>query len=151
MPDVILGFDYSSRKIGIATGQRITCTATPLTTLVNPQKGVPDWHQLDQIIARWRADILVVGLPLALDGSDQQTTLAARNFGEQLYRRYQIKVEYMDERFSSREASHLLGYDGITSPARSNRPGKKNKKNKPQGHDIDNVAAQLILQSWLQQ
>jgi len=55
----------------------------------------------------------------------------------------------MDERLTSREASHLLGYDGHTSPRRHSKAGKKVKKHQQQGDDIDQVAAQLILESWL--
>jgi putative Holliday junction resolvase len=150
MPDIILGLDYSQRKIGIATGQTITATASALTTLVNAA-GQINWTKLDEIIKQWNPTCLVVGLPLNMDGSDQATTIAAREFAQKLQQRYSIDVNFMDERLSSREASLILGYDGITSPRRNNSPGKKVKKNKRNGSDIDSVAAQLILQSWLDQ
>lgn len=152
MTDIILGLDYSRRKIGIATGQTITATASPLTTLFN-EAGQVNWIKLDEIIKQWKPACLVVGLPLNMDGSEQATTVAARKFGQQLQKHYCLPVNFMDERLSSREASFILGYDGITSPKRTfrynNSPGKKVKKNKRNGSDIDSVAAQLILQSWL--
>jgi putative pre-16S rRNA nuclease len=148
MADIILGLDYSRRKIGVATGQTVTNTASPLTTLMN-DAGQTNWLKLDELIKQWKPISLVVGLPLNMDGSEQATTIAAREFGQQLQKRYSISVDFMDERLSSREASHMLGYDGITSPRRKSSPGKKIKKNKRNGSDIDSVAAQLILQSWL--
>lgn len=146
---MIIGLDFSLRKIGVATGQLITQTATPLTTIINKIKGQPYWKELDPIISQWKPDILVVGLPLNMDGSTQDTTERAQQFGQQIQKRYNISVEYIDERLSSREASHILGYEGNTSPRRNSKPGKKLKKSKRQAGDIDSVAAQLILQSWL--
>ncbi len=148
MADIILGLDYSRRKIGVATGQTLTATASPLVTLLN-EAGQVNWSKLDELIKQWKPVCLVVGLPLNMDGSEQATSIAARKFGQQLQKRYSIAVDFMDERLSSREASFILGYDGITSPGRNNKPGKKIKKNKRNGNDIDSVAAQLILQSWL--
>jgi len=150
MADIILGLDYSRRKIGIATGQTITATASALTTIMN-EAGQINWTQLDEIINQWKPTCLVVGLPLTMDGKEQETTTAARKFGQKLQQHYSIQVNFMDERLSSKEASALLGYDGITSPRRNNRPGRKVKKNKRNGSDIDSMAAQLILQSWLNQ
>ncbi len=149
MTDIILGLDYSQRKIGVATGQTLTNTASPLTTMMNLEGGKIDWKKLDDIVSQWKPIRLVVGLPVNMDGSEQATTVAARKFGQKLEQRYSLTIDFMDERLSSREASHILGYEGITSPRRNSRPGKKVKKNKRKGNDIDSVAAQLILQSWL--
>ncbi len=143
-----LGFDYSSNKIGIAVGQRLTGTATPLTTLISHQKRI-DWPAIEQLITQWRPTALIIGLPLTMDGEEQETTTAVKIFGDQLNERYNLPIHYMDERLTSREASEILGYEGITSPRRKNKPGRKVKKHQKQGHDIDQVAAQLILQGWL--
>jgi len=148
MVDSYLGFDYSRRKIGIATGQSLTNTATALNTVASIA-GEPDWQAISLIIEQWNPVGLVVGLPLNMDGSEQETSEYAKEFGGQLKERYHLPVFFMDERLSSREASHILGYDGHTSPRRSSRPGKKVKKKNRDGQDIDCIAAQLILQSWL--
>ena len=150
MADIIIGLDYSRRKIGVATGQTITGTASPLTTIIN-ESGQINWTLLDVIIKQWKPATLVVGLPLNMDGKEQETSIVAREFGLQLQQRYSISVNFMDERLSSKEASVILGYDGNTSPRRKSSPGRKVKKNKRNGNDIDSVAAQLILQSWLDQ
>lgn len=143
-----LGFDYSQNKIGVAVGQQLTGSANPLKTILAINKK-ENWSVIDDIIKQWRPCALVIGLPLTLDGESQEMTELSKNFGNQLQERYNLPIHFMDERLTSREASHMLGYDGHTSPRRQNRLGKKVKKHQQQGHDIDKVAAQLILQSWL--
>ena len=143
-----LGFDYSQNKIGIAVGQRLTGTARGLITLKSHRKKV-DWSAIEDLLQQWHPVALIVGLPLTMDGEEQETTESAKIFGNQLNQRYNLPIHFMDERLTSREASHILGYDGHTSPQRHSKAGKKVKKNKQQGHDIDRVAAELILQSWL--
>lgn len=147
-PEVFIGFDFSSRKIGVATGQSITSTATALIT-VKSVDGQPDWTKISDIMKQWSPDALIVGLPLDMDGQEQKTTIAARHFGNALVKRFKLPLYYMDERLTSREASHLLGYDGHTSPRRQSTIGRKVKKSNRHGENIDSKAAELILQSWL--
>jgi putative Holliday junction resolvase len=146
----MLGFDYSQNKIGIAVGQRLTNTASGLTTLICHHKKI-DWAAIDEQVNQWKPDACVVGLPLNMNGTEQDTTQLAKKFGQQLKARYHLPVYFMDERLTSREASQMLGYAGHTSPRRQSRSGKKIKKQQQQGHDIDQLAAQLILQDWLNQ
>lgn len=143
-----IGFDYSQNKIGIAVGQRLTGTASSLTTIISHNKKI-DWRTIDQLLEQWRPVALIVGLPLTMEGEEQETTETAKTFGNLLNERYNLPIHFMDERLSSREASQLLGYDGLTSPRRHSKAGKKVKKHQRLGHDIDQLAAQLILQSWL--
>ena len=148
LTSTFLGFDYSQNKIGIAVGQRLTGTANSLTTLISRNKKI-DWPGIERLLKEWRPVAFIIGLPLTMDGEEQETTEAVKIFGNQLNERYNIPIHFMDERLTSREASHLLGYEGHTSPRRHSKPGRKVKKKKQQGHDIDQLAAQLILQSWL--
>lgn len=148
LTSTFLGFDYSQNKIGIAVGQRLTVTASSLTTLINHNKKI-DWSEIELLLEQWRPVAFIIGLPLTMEGEEQETTETVKIFGKKLNERYNLPVHYMDERLTSREASHLLGYDGLTSPRRHSKPGRKVKKKKQQGHDIDQLAAQLILQSWL--
>ncbi len=131
-----LGFDHGMRRIGVAVGQDLTRTARPLQTL-GAVDGVPDWKALSVLITQWQPDGLVVGIPYRLDGSAQEMTRAAQRFARRLHGRFRVPVHFMDERLSSAEAQSLLGGSG---PARSRRPDG----------ELDQVAAQLILQSWLQ-
>ncbi|NNF97468.1 MAG: Holliday junction resolvase RuvX [Halobacteria archaeon] len=134
MSQTLLGFDYGTKRIGVAVGQDITRTVTPLTTLYS-QNDKPDWDAIGNLIAEWQPDRLVVGLPLHLDGSAQALTERVQRFGNQLKGRYNLPVEMVDERLTSHEAETGL----------ATRGGKIAKA------DIDALAAALILQSWLDQ
>jgi putative Holliday junction resolvase len=126
----LLGFDYGTRKIGVAVGQTLTGTATPLETLqlVNQK---PDWERIAQLIGEWRPEALVVGLPLDVDDSETDATSPARRFSHQLEARFRLKVHLADERFTSFEARDRLGH--------------KAKR----WEDYDAMAAKLILETWL--
>ena len=89
MIQTVLGFDFGERRIGIATGQTITSNATPLTTLkaINQK---PDWQSIEKIIAEWKPDALIVGIPTYLDGSQSEMTLKAEKFCRQLEGRFKI-------------------------------------------------------------
>lgn len=139
--DVMLGFDFGTKRIGIAVGNAITGNAQALTTLhnVNAEGGGPDWEGLARIVNEWRPGALVVGLPLAADGSSQKMTEHARGFMAQLGAHFDIPVHPMDERFSTIEAMERLR----TARATGSR-GKRLAKG-----DSDAMAAQVILEGWL--
>jgi putative holliday junction resolvase len=126
----LLGFDFGSRKIGVAVGQTLTGTATPLETL-RLVKHKPDWNRIAELIEEWRPDALVVGLPLDVDDSETDATEPALRFSRQLEGRFRLKVHLADERFTSFEARDRLGH--------------KAKRLE----EYDAVAAKLILETWL--
>lgn len=129
----LLGFDFGSRRIGVAVGQRITGTASALTTLT-ARDGQPDWSEIEKLIATWQPDALVVGLPLALDGSHSDTTRAAERFARRLHGRFQLPAYMHDERLSSHAAEHWTDQGSDKAAPRDT---------------LDKVAAQIILQDWL--
>jgi putative Holliday junction resolvase len=129
----LLGFDYGTRRIGVAVGQELTGTATALTT-IRANDGKPDWEAITQLVEQWRPDAFVVGLPLNEDGTQHELTRRAQRFGNQLHGRYNLPAYYMDERLSSHEAERLLAQG-------STKRGKK--------EDIDKLAAKVILENWL--
>jgi len=132
-PRVLLGFDFGTKRIGVAVGQELTGTARALETLTSPDGG-PNWAGISRLIEQWQPDALVLGLPLNLDGSDHEITHLVRRFGNRLRGRYNLPVYTIDERLSSIEAEALLAEQGRFDKG-----------------DVDKVAAQLILQSWLEQ
>jgi len=132
-PRTLLGFDFGTKRIGVAVGQELTRTATALTTLRSPDGG-PDWAGISRLIKEWQPAALVVGLPLNLDGSESESSRLARRFGNRLTGRYNLPVFTADERLSSTEAEAILAEQGRFEKA-----------------DIDKLAAQLILQSWLEE
>ncbi len=131
-PRTFLCFDFGTKRIGIAVGQELTRTATALVTLNSPDGG-PDWANISRLIEEWQPDALVVGLPLYLDGNESESSRLARRFGNRLAGRYNLPVFTADERLSSSEAEAILAGQGRFDKA-----------------DIDKLAAQLILQSWLE-
>ncbi len=129
-----LGFDYGKRHTGVAVGSRHTGQAQPLTQLAAHGKA-PDWDAIGRLIEEWGPEGLVVGLPLNMDGSENEMTRATRAFGEALRARYNLAVHMVDERLSSRAATDSLLDAGV--------PLKQHK------HQIDKRAAQTILQAFL--
>lgn len=124
--NLVMAFDFGLRKIGIAVGQPITATATPIT-VITATDGIPDWRVIEQLIDEWQPVLLVVGLPLNMDGSESTMSALARKFARKLGGRFNIAFEMMDERLTSFEA-------------------------RPQGKDasrpFDHLSAQLILESY---
>ena len=82
MPDgVYLGFDFGYKRIGVAVGQRLTCSARPLATL-DAKTGIPDWVLVERLIKQWNPQALIVGLPTCIDDSELYTTSAAKKFAK---------------------------------------------------------------------
>ena len=131
----LLGFDYGRKRIGIAVGQEVTGTAQALMTLNN--SGSPDWDGIDRLIKEWRPNLLVVGMPHNMDERPHPLADEVKAFGEKLAQRYNLPLEWIDERLSSLEAESLLAQ------------GTKPKRKKQDKTEIDKLAAQIILQSWL--
>ena len=135
----ILALDYGRRRIGLATASTIGGIASALRTLP-ARAGEPNWQQLDELIAEWQPDLLVIGLPLNVDGTESEMSAEARQFAETLQSRYKLPAEFIDERYTSAEAEDQLQHE--------RRLGVKKKKLKKE--DIDARAAQIIAASWLQ-
>jgi putative holliday junction resolvase len=129
-----LGFDYGERYIGVAVGSRQSGSAQPLATLQRRGQE-PDWDGISRLVAEWRPQALVVGLPLNMDGTPNPMTRAARRFGNRLKDRYNLPVHMVDERLTTRAAVDSLIEAGV--PVRRHR------------RKVDQLAAQTILQSFL--
>ncbi|WP_438969585.1 Holliday junction resolvase RuvX [Methylophaga sp.] len=132
----LLGFDFGMKNIGIAVGQELTHTANPLTA-IKARDGIPDWEKIRKLLDEWKPQLLIVGLPLNMDGTEQEMTAAARRFGNRLNGRFNIPVEWQDERLTTYEALDQMGIHS--------------KMDTRQRSDVDQLSAQLILQSWLNQ
>ncbi len=123
-----LGFDFGTKRIGVAYGQSITGTAQPLQTL-NARDGIPDWQEIEKLVVQWRPTVFVVGLPFNMDDTESELLLRARKFGQRLEGRLHKPCYGMDERLSSFEARGQL----LRGEADA---------------QIDSLAAKLILESW---
>jgi putative Holliday junction resolvase len=133
----LLAFDFGHRRIGVAVGQTITGTANALAVV--PVSSQPDWQAITAIIKEWNPVAVVVGLPLAADGSDTGISKGARRFGRQLQGRYGTPVFYEDERLTSFSAEQRF--------VGSREQGEMRRKDAVLK---DAMAAQIILESWLQ-
>lgn len=130
-----LGFDYGTRQIGVAVGQTLTGSAEPLTTL-RARDGIPDWDQIGALIKEWRPQVLIVGLPLNMDGSESAMSIRAEKFARRLYGRFQLPVHTVDERLSTFAAKQSLRDNGRSPQSYRNNP-------------VDSLAAALLLETWL--
>jgi putative Holliday junction resolvase len=133
----VLGFDYGTKRIGMAFGQRVTGTATALAVVPNGATG-PQWAPIDAALREWTPDALVVGLPLALDGTEQAMTGHVRGFAGRLAERYRLPVHAHDERMSSIEAARRFAVARRAGAARARA-----------ADTLDSVAAQVIVESYL--
>lgn len=135
----VLGFDFGTRWIGVASGNRISETARALPALA-ARGGEPDWSRVKALITEWQPDALIVGLPLALDGGEQKTSKAARAFAATLGERSGLPVHLVDERHTSQEAARRFAAQRAAGTARRHDAA-----------NIDSLAAAVILESWLSQ
>lgn len=133
--DTYLGFDFGIKKIGIAVGQSMTGTASPLET-IPAMKQNPDWQRIGQLISQWHPAGLVVGISRQSDGTDNPVTPRMLKFCRQLEGRFHLPVYQQDETLSTFEAKQLL-YDDLGVSATT------------LWRVQDQLAAQLILQAWL--
>lgn len=128
-----LGFDFGTRRIGVAVGEFETGQAHPLAT-IDAGDNERRFGAIAELIAQWRPALLVVGLPLSMDGREHDLTARCRRFANQLHGRFGVPVEMVDERLSSADADAALRESGVAWRQRKSR--------------LDAVAAQLILQSY---
>lgn len=131
----LLAFDYGLRHIGVAVGQTLISSSNP-AGIVRARDGVPDWNAIAKLIKEWQPQLLLVGLPLNMDGTDSPMSLRARKFSRQLQEKYKVEVELVDERLSSFAAKQV----------RKETHGSTNF-----GRDtVDAEAACIILQDYYQ-
>jgi putative holliday junction resolvase len=126
----LLAFDYGEKRIGVAVGNSLTRSARPLVIVQNRSREYR-FEEVGKLIAEWRPDALVVGLPMHPDGTSHEMTQLAKRFGNQLNGRFNLPVTWIDERYSSVEAKAEI------------RAGKG------RADLLDAEAASIILQQYL--
>ena len=124
-PRTLLSFDFGTRRVGVATGNTVTRTATPLTTVA--AEGDARFEAIGRLLSEWQPDALVVGVPRHPDGAPHDNTRRAQRFARQLAGRFGLPVHEVDERYTTTEA-HALG-----------------------AADADAAAAALILEQFLRE
>ncbi len=131
----VMGFDFGTRSIGVAVGQELTGTATPLTA-IKAKDGIPNWDNIKTLINEWQPDLAVIGMPLNMDGTNQQVTFQAKKFANRIHGMFGLPIHNQDERLTTADAKARLfdegGYRAL---------GKDN---------VDAVSAQIILESYFE-
>ena len=132
--NIFIAFDYGTRNIGVAVGQKITMSATALTPLL-AKKTVPPWSEISDLIKTWQPQALIVGVPYKIDGGELTVTKLAEKFIDQLKDRYKLPVYAAEERLTTKTAREEIfkhgGYKALQSIS------------------IDSEAAKIILEEWL--
>ena len=133
----LLAFDFGLKQIGVAYGQTLTDAAKGLSIL-KASDGIPNWDDLSALIDEWSPDLLVVGLPLNMDGTESDLSHLARKFARRLHGRFNLETLMVDERLSSHDIKASIKQQDLSAK------GARTDLTK-----IDHLAAALILQSWL--
>ena len=122
-PLSFLAFDFGTRRVGVASGNTLLKSASPLRTI--NAEGDVRFEAIAKLVAEWQPDALVVGVPYHPDGAPHDNTERARRFGRQLHGRFHLPVHEVDERYTTTEA-HSLG-----------------------SADVDAASAAIILEQFL--
>jgi putative Holliday junction resolvase len=136
--DLVIGFDFGERRIGVAAGSALAAGARPLG-VVPARAGLPDWTAIGRYLRDWQPRLLVVGVPYNMDGTPGRLTAAALGFAAELATRFALEVVTVDERLSSREAEDIL--------RRQRASGARPRR--VRAGDVDAVAATVLLDQWL--
>jgi len=131
----VLGFDYGTKSIGVAIGQSLTGSANPLLS-IKAVDGIPKWEEIGMLLEEWKPDLVVVGLPLNMDGSEQDMTQRAKKFANRINGRFGVKIATQDERLTTADAKARLfemgGYKALTKG------------------QVDAMSAVLIIESYFE-
>lgn len=133
--ETIMGVDFGTGSIGFAIGQSLTGTASPLKA-VKAKDGTPNWDDIEKLLKEWQPDLVVVGLPLNMDGTEQPMTQRAKKFANRLHGRFGVQVATHDERLTTADAkAHLFEHGGYRNLKKGN---------------IDSQSAVVILESYFE-
>jgi len=127
----ILAFDFGTKFIGVAVGQTITKTSSPLMILDVAKEGTEMWNTIKDLINEWKPDKLLVGNPLNMDGTQSDMMKKVDPFFKTLQMISNVPCELVDERLTSFEAKQLAQMD-------------------TKDHRIDDLAAKIFLDDWIE-
>jgi len=132
-----LGLDLGTRRIGVAISDDGGTIASPIETLARGRDHEADHAAVAALVEEWGAGVVVVGLPLSLDGTNGPAATSALAEADELRAALDVPVETHDERFTTVTADHQLREQGVRGRKRT--------------AVIDQAAAAILLQSWLDQ
>ena len=123
----IVAFDFGTKKIGVAVGQTETFTSSPLQIIYNDHEKT-NWNEISILIKEWNPDLILVGKPLNMDGTESDIMKNVDKFLNKLEKISKVQCEYVDERLTTFEAKEMLG---------------ENKMD-----DVDAHAAKILIDNW---
>ena len=123
----IIAFDYGEKKIGVAVGQTSTNTSSPLQIIFNKDNKT-NWISISSLLDEWKPDLILIGKPLNMDGSESEIMKKVDKFYKELKSIYDADIEFVDERLTTFEAREIL---------------------KDEKHDnVDAHAAKILIDNW---
>ena len=123
----IIAFDYGEKKIGVAVGQTSTNTSSPLQIIFNKENKT-NWISISSLLDEWKPDLILLGKPLNMDGSESEIMKKVDKFYKELKSIYDADIEFVDERLTTFEAREIL---------------------KDEKHDnVDAHAAKILIDNW---
>ena len=123
----IIAFDYGEKKIGVAVGQTSTNTSSPLKIIFN-KDNTTNWISISSLLDEWKPDLILLGKPLNMDGSESEIMKKVDKFYKELKSIYDADIEFVDERLTTFEAREIL---------------------KDEKHDnVDAHAAKILIDNW---
>ena len=123
----IIAFDYGEKKIGVAVGQTSTNTSSPLKIIFNKDNKT-NWISISSLLDEWKPDLILLGKPLNMDGSESEIMKKVDKFYKQLKSIYDADIEFVDERLTTFEAREIL---------------KDEKQD-----NVDAHAAKILIDNW---
>ena len=123
----IVAFDYGTKKIGVAVGQTETYTSSPLQIIYNEHEKT-NWSEINILIDEWNPDLILVGKPINMDGTESDIMQRVDNFFKKLEKISNVDCEYIDERLTTFEAKEILGEDRVA--------------------EVDAHAAKILIDNW---
>tara|TARA_A100001011_G_C14282399_1_gene832170 strand:+ start:561 stop:956 length:396 start_codon:yes stop_codon:yes gene_type:complete len=125
----IVAFDFGTKKIGVAVGQTATYSSSPLQIIINKDNKI-NWSEISILLNEWNPELIIVGKPLNMDGTDSEIMKQVEKFYEKLKNTFDVNLEYIDERLTTFEAKQIL-----------------------EDTDIDQVdanAAKILIDNWFE-
>lgn len=146
-----MGLDYGSKTVGVAVTDALGLTAVSLETIFREKESHlrPTYRRIAGLAGEYGVSLIVVGLPLNMDGSEGERARLARNFAAELTRRTGIETVMQDERLTTVEAEEIMEAEGVGSGRRPH-PDDRNAKKERKAH-TDRAAAALILTDYINQ
>ena len=123
----IVAFDYGTKKIGVAVGQTETYTSSPLQIIYNEHEKT-NWSEINILIDEWNPDLILVGKPINMDGTESDIMKRVDNFFKKLEKISNVDCEYIDERLTTFEAKEILGEERVA--------------------EVDAHAAKILIDNW---